>query len=142
MVPKFLTLWGDPLTPHLCWYQVLEVFNYYSWSYKYPKIRKIMKFCTQFYFEENLWTCTLNNFYTFICFNNTFFWLYYFEWCSDILGIFRINLSNFSYLLLYNHPNYEFFRKIFQKTDALIILLSWRVIYAYKYVLIKFDIFR
>ena len=44
-----------------------------------------------------------------------------------------------SHLLLYNHPNYEFFRKIFQKTDALIILLSWRVIYAYKYVLIKFD---
>ena len=90
-------------------------------------------------FKSSVSMSGVNNFYTFICFNDRFLWFYNFEKFSDILGIFRIKASNFSHFVLSNPPNNEFLKKMFQKTDVLIISLNWWIIYAYKYVLIKFD---
>ena len=59
MVQKFLLLWGDPSIPHFCRYQLLEVFNYYSQRYKFPKICKIMIFCAKCRSQGNVWTGTL-----------------------------------------------------------------------------------
>ncbi len=58
-VQKFLALLKDPTTFHFCRHELLEVFEIYSWSYKFLKIGKIMKTAGRFHSETGLWTGTL-----------------------------------------------------------------------------------
>ena len=58
-VQKFLTFWGDPPTSHFCRHEVLGVFDFYSWRYKFLKKCKMLETGARFQSETGLWTGTL-----------------------------------------------------------------------------------